>query len=184
MARFGGPEKMEDVLRAAHAVDVALLRQIHGLARPGVTQAFHFVCSMADAIAWPVHAVAVLLLGAFEPGPALAIVFATLLATVASQPLKRKICRPRPRESLPDVRPAYADPDTFSLPSGHAAATVAVAVAMQIAGFALAGVYLCFAAVVCLGRIVLGAHYPGDVLAGAAIGGVAGTAAAGVLSLL
>ncbi len=164
--------------RAAHALDVALLRQIHGFARPGLTQSFHLVCRMADAIAWPVHAAAVLLVGGLRPAPGLAIVFATLLATMISQPLKRSIRRPRPRERLPDLRPPYADPDGFSLPSGHAAAAVAVAVALSAGHFPLAGLYLVFAALVCLGRVVLGAHYPGDVLAGAAIGWFAGSLAA------
>jgi len=57
-----------------------------------------------------------------------------------------------------------------SFPSDHSSAAFAIAVAVALLD-PLAGVlFLVLAALIALGRVVIGEHYPGDVLAGAAIG--------------
>jgi undecaprenyl-diphosphatase len=79
--------------------------------------------------------------------------------------------RPTPRTaacSLVDV------PDRFSFPSGHACASMAVAVAYAWAFPALAVPLLALALVVGSSRVVLGVHYPGDVAVGQAIALVSG----------
>ena len=60
-----------------------------------------------------------------------------------------------------------ADP---SFPSDHATASVAIATVLLLAHRRLGLVALAGAALVCVSRVYVGAHYPGDVLAGAAIG--------------
>lgn len=92
--------------------------------------------------------------------------FALVLSHGLVQLLKRRINRPRPRLPIGFESLAHA-PDRFSFPSGHSAASMAVAVPVALAlGVPFALLILPLAALVGLSRCYLGVHYPGDVLAG------------------
>jgi undecaprenyl-diphosphatase len=84
------------------------------------------------------------------------------------QVVKRLAGRPRPSarfsfEALIDV------PDRFSFPSGHACAAMAVALGFGLAFPSLAIPLVGLAWLIGVSRVVLGVHYPGDVLVGQAI---------------
>jgi undecaprenyl-diphosphatase len=81
------------------------------------------------------------------------------------QLLKRNVVRERPPCGL-DADPLVAIPDAFSFPSGHATAALAVAFIYAVAFPAAAPLLLALAAAIGVSRVVLGVHYPGDVLAG------------------
>lgn len=66
-----------------------------------------------------------------------------------------------------------ADP---SFPSDHATAAFAIAVALFLRHRKAGWLALGMAALVSIGRVAVGTHYPGDVLAGAAIGTLAALA--------
>ncbi|WP_249416499.1 phosphatase PAP2 family protein [Streptomyces sp. TS71-3] len=89
-------------------------------------------------------------------------------AHLASMGVKRLVRRPRPARLRPRVRTAGA----HSFPSSHATSAVAAAVAygaLRPTGTRLAAP---LAAAMCVSRLVVGVHYPSDVAAGAALGGL------------
>ena len=84
----------------------------------------------------------------------------------ASIVIKRVVRRPRPSD--PSVRVNVSTPSKLSFPSSHATSTTAAAVLLG----RLTGLPLPAALVppMMLSRLVLGVHYPTDVLAGSALG--------------
>lgn len=81
---------------------------------------------------------------------------------------KRTVERPRPSFSG-ECACHVAIPDRFSLPSGHAAAAVSVALAYASQWPSASLPLLALAMIAGGSRVVLGVHYPGDVAAGQAI---------------
>jgi undecaprenyl-diphosphatase len=102
---------------------------------------------------------------------------ATLGATALSQTLKRSLSRARPDVSIVGFEPLAANPDRFSVPSGHTAAAFAVAVAFAGEPAGLGPLALLLATGIGLSRVYLGAHYPLDVAAGGVLGVFAGITA-------
>jgi membrane-associated phospholipid phosphatase len=87
--------------------------------------------------------------------------------------LKRALGRPRPPTGLvPTVREPRRMPLTTSFPSGHAASAAAftTAVVLEIPWTWVPLVPL--SAAVAASRVVIGVHYPSDVVAGLALGAV------------
>ncbi|GAA4542776.1 phosphatase PAP2 family protein [Amycolatopsis samaneae] len=91
-------------------------------------------------------------------------------AHAASIAVKRVVRRPRPDD--PSVEVLVGTPSKLSFPSSHATSTTAAAVLYS----GLTGRNLVPALVppMLASRLVLGVHYPTDVLAGAALGGLVG----------
>ena len=83
---------------------------------------------------------------------------------------KRFVARPRPHVTYADIAPRRVPLDCYSFPSGHCmticAACLPIAVAHPVAGLALAPLVLGLA----WSRVVVGHHYPSDVVAGALLG--------------
>jgi undecaprenyl-diphosphatase len=89
---------------------------------------------------------------------------ALAISHVIVQVVKRFVNRARPE------RPALIPlPDRFSFPSGHATASLAIALSYALAFPALAVVLTGLGLTVGFSRVVLGVHYPGDVVVGQAI---------------
>ena len=88
-----------------------------------------------------------------------------VVSHLAVQLIKRSVGRPRPsRGTACDV--LIAEPDRFSFPSGHAAASMAIALGYATMIPSAAPVLAALAVVVGFSRVALAVHYPGDVLAG------------------
>lgn len=91
-------------------------------------------------------------------------------AHAASIGVKRVVRRHRPVD--PRIAVLVATPSRLSFPSSHATSTTAAAVVYSaLTGRNLVPVLV---APMLASRLLLGVHYPTDVLAGAALGGVAG----------
>ena len=90
--------------------------------------------------------------------------------------LKRWTRRPRPFASDLRIRAWVAPLDEFSFPSGHTLHAVAFSVVAVAHYPVLAWLLVPFTASVAVSRVVLGLHYPSDVLAATGIGGLLGGA--------
>ncbi|RDI61695.1 phosphatase PAP2 family protein [Nocardia pseudobrasiliensis] len=93
-------------------------------------------------------------------------------AHAASVIIKRVVRRPRPND--PSVQVNVSTPSKLSFPSSHATSTTAAAVLLgRLTGLPLPAVLV---PPMLLSRVVLGVHYPSDVLAGSALGAASAAA--------
>jgi undecaprenyl-diphosphatase len=129
------------------------------------------VSRLGDGVFW----YSVMLASIFTQGRAgldmaLRMFAAGMIGLVVYKLLKSRTTRPRPYQVLAGIRAGIDPLDAFSFPSGHTLHAVACSV-VAVAHFpALAPVLVPFTLLVALSRVVLGLHYPSDVLAGAALG--------------
>jgi undecaprenyl-diphosphatase len=84
--------------------------------------------------------------------------------------LKRVCRRPRPKFAAPRAFDVPEPPDQFSFPSGHTITAFAACVNLMHYYPEASPVLLFCAASIAASRILLGMHYPSDVVVGAAIG--------------
>lgn len=135
--------------------------------RPALDATMRAVTHLGDAAVTIGAVLALLLTGvaALVVAGAMAA-FALTTSHVVVQLLKRSVNRPRPR--LPQgLESLVAAPDRFSFPSGHAASSLSVALAVATLLSAPAGALVVgVALLVGTTRCYLGVHYPGDVLVG------------------
>ncbi len=94
----------------------------------------------------------------------------TFCGTLLYKFLKRKTVRPRPYQVHQAVVLGERPLDHFSFPSGHTMHAMLVCILMGYALPALLWIMVPFTALVAVSRVILGLHYPTDVLAGAFIG--------------
>ena len=132
---------------------------------------FRLISRLGDGVFW-YALMAAILLTQQQSGllPVLHMAMVGLTGTLLYKWLKRKTHRPRPAQVHQDVWVTGKPLDYFSFPSGH---TLHAAVFSVIALFYypyLAFILAPFAMMVAMSRVVLGLHYPSDVLAGGTIG--------------
>lgn len=86
--------------------------------------------------------------------------------------LKNHLVRERPFIRFLSIHPHAIPLDRYSFPSGHTMNAVNFAILLSWFFPALACLVVPFALLVALSRIILGMHYPTDVLVGMALGGM------------
>lgn len=140
-------------------------------ARQGLLRYFSAVSRLGDGMFWyALMAGLVLLDGLRGLNASLHLALTGLVALLLYKWLKRWTRRPRPFASDIRIQAWIAPLDEFSFPSGH----TLHAISFSLVGMAhypqLAWLLVPFTASVAVSRVVLGLHYPSDVLAATAIG--------------
>ncbi|MFD0328151.1 phosphatase PAP2 family protein [Streptacidiphilus monticola] len=102
-----------------------------------------------------------------------------LASLTANTAAKYSVRRARPvLDWVPAVRRLGSQPTTTSFPSGHSASAAAFAVGVALESPLLGLAVAPLAVSVAFSRVYVGVHYPGDVLAGCALGAGAALAVA------
>lgn len=143
-----------------------------------VLRLFRTVSRLGDGPLWYALMLGLLAVGGREAVPGVLTMAATgLVCLLFYKVLKRRMVRPRPFEVLTHVRAGIKPLDRFSFPSGHTLHAVGFTLVATTVFPGLAVPLWLFTALVALSRVVLGLHYPSDVLAGAALGAAIAQAA-------
>jgi undecaprenyl-diphosphatase len=100
---------------------------------------------------------------------------AALIALGIGQIVGNAVDRARPYTAMPASHVLISRSSDFSFPSDHATAAGAIAVGLVLAGMryrslTLGLVTCCLAVLLAVSRVYVGVHYPGDVVAGLALG--------------
>ncbi|NLA66636.1 MAG: phosphatase PAP2 family protein [Gammaproteobacteria bacterium] len=144
-------------------------------ARGGVLRLFAAVSRAGDGVAWYTLMAALVLLDGFDGLRASAHMAATgAVALLLYTALKRWTRRPRPFAADVRIRAWIAPLDEFSFPSGHTLHAVSFTIVALAYYPSLTWLLMPFTALVALSCVVLGLHWPSDVLAATVIGAILG----------
>lgn len=165
---------------SADARDLALLRAVYAWENPVVTVPLR----VANQTSYPAFALVPVAVYAAEQDwqPAARVVASEAAAGVITMALKYGLKRPRPyvtHADLPlrtdNLDRAVLKKASYSFPSGHAAFAFAAATSLSLSypeWYVIVPAQV-WAGAVSVSRLWHGAHYPSDILAGAAIGFIA-----------
>lgn len=154
------------------SLEVRLCLPVNSAARfPIVRHYFAAVSRLGDGVAWyTLLALLPILFGVEAVAPALHTAVTGLAGVGIYKFLKERLVRERPFHSHRGVRALVSPLDRYSFPSGHTLHAVNFTVMISHYYPGLLWLVLPFAASVAISRVVLGLHYPTDVLAGGLLG--------------
>jgi undecaprenyl-diphosphatase len=146
-----------------------------------VTRFFAAVSRLGDGVIWYVIVIAIPVFAGSGALPAfLDMITVGVLGVSVYKLVKPRVVRDRPFAAHPDIHMGAAPLDEYSFPSGHTLHAVGFTIVATNYYPELVWFMLPFTVLVAASRVVLGLHYPTDVLAGAAIGGLLALATLGV----
>ena len=154
------------------AAEYRLCRRLNrGAARALPRRIFQIASRLGDGILWYVLILLLpLLYGTAAVRPALVMALTGALGVAIYSLLKRVFIRERPFITHSAINLAGAPLDRYSFPSGHTLHAVSFTWQACAHFPELAWLLVPLAGLIAGSRLVLGLHYPSDVLAGAAIG--------------
>jgi undecaprenyl-diphosphatase len=142
-----------------------------GAHRPLPRRVFRIASRLGDGWVWYALILALpLLYGPSAMKPAIAMALTGAIGVVLYTLLKRLFVRERPFITHRSISQAAAPLDRYSFPSGHTLHAVSFSWQACAHFPELGWVLLPLTALIAGSRVVLGLHYPSDVLAGATIG--------------
>ena len=103
---------------------------------------------------------------------AIHILFTALVVLAVYKYLKKTLVRERPFISFKNIQQAAPALDRYSFPSGHTMHALSFALMFSYYLPAVAPLVCGFASLVAMSRIILGLHYPTDVIVGGLLGSI------------
>ena len=164
--------RLQLYLSRMHALDSALCVTVsHTNQFRLIRDWFRLISRLGDGVFWYGLMLAIIITQQMDGiKPVLHMLAAGLTGTLIYKWLKHKTHRPRPFQVRQDVWVIGKPLDHFSFPSGHTLHAVAFSMVAMHYYPPLAVILVPFMLMVAMSRVILGLHYPSDVLAGASIG--------------
>jgi undecaprenyl-diphosphatase len=161
------------IARLQHWDERLCVRVNHGARQRPVVLLFQAVSWLGNGIFWYALMLALLLADAHGAAlPVLHMAFVGAVCTCCYKMLKHTTVRSRPYQVNPLVSANAAVLDRFSFPSGHTLHAIAFSLIACSYFPTLWMVLWPFTLLTAVSRVALGLHYPSDVIAGAALGGL------------
>ena len=163
---------MADVIAYFNYLEGGVCQKINRLSqREWIRRFFSVISRLGDGGGWAILGVAMIIV---QGRPALASIvqmIATCLVGIALYKfLKNRLVRERPYINHGGILCGAAPLDRYSFPSGHTLHALSFAIMMSHFEPLMLPVVVPFALLVAASRVILGLHYPSDVIVGAAIG--------------
>ncbi len=158
-------------------------RRINSLSRWRAVKGFFSAISrLGDYPAWVGFGLVV----AFQQGANASVFLIQALATAGTgilvyKLLKKRLVRERPYITHADIQCGTAPLDRYSFPSGHTLHAVSLTTLYGSYEPTVLLITVPFALLVAASRVILGLHYPSDVLVGAGLGATIATASIAVV---
>jgi undecaprenyl-diphosphatase len=156
--------------RFEHMERSLCLKVNRGCSVPRVRQVFTLVSRLGDGGFWYLLMLLLAVSGEQTALVAFQMAVTGLVATLLYKTIKTRLSRERPYIVYEGIELGTAPLDRYSFPSGHTLHAVCFTVLATAHLPELAVVLVPFSLLVGASRVVLGLHYPTDVVAGALIG--------------
>jgi undecaprenyl-diphosphatase len=168
-----------ELFRRADAFEYAwCLRLNRSCQQSSVRTFFAVISRLGNGVFWYVLMVLLpILYGSSGVIPAVRMAAVGVAGVAIYKVLKSRLVRERPYISLAGIVPGTPPLDRYSFPSGHTLHAVSFTIVIAYSFPELAPLVVPFACLVAASRVVLGLHYPSDVLAGAFLGALLAIAA-------
>lgn len=136
---------------------------------------FASISRLGDGIFWyAVIGLLPIIYGQQALDAAIRMVVSGTLGIIVYKLLKTTTARPRPFAASPQIWRQTRPLDEYSFPSGHSLHSASFAIIATYHYPELGWILVPFATLVMLSRVVLGLHYPSDVVAGLVLGTLLG----------
>lgn len=176
---------MTAILQYFDELEIDLCLRVNRYGRAAAVRHFFSIVSrLGDGGAWLLLGVFALVLRGQHAVPLiLNVAFTAVVGVMLYKLLKRRLIRERPYITNAGILCGTPPLDRYSFPSGHTLHAVSFTTLFGEFEPLLLVIAAPFALLVAISRVVLGLHYPSDVLAGAAIGAALAVAGMSMTSI-